>query len=192
MTRLNEHDHDKMNRISKALLIALFTLLLLGPTALAATPQENFKTGYERHQSGRLNDAISYYNKAINANPSYVLAYQMRAAAWHQKKEHSQARADYSKVIELGDPFFKAVGYFNRGIVNYDDGRFTQAIMDLTEAISRDHKMTQAYVHRGIAKSKIGDKKGQIKDFTYAAKFGDKKVRNWLETHAPHVLKQKR
>ncbi len=192
MVRLTQHDHDKMNRISNVFLIAIFALLLMAPPAQAETPQGYFKAGYERHQQGRLKDAISYYNKAIDRNPSFVLAYQMRAAAWHQQKQHNQARADYSKVIELGEPYFKAVGFFNRGVVNYDDGQFTKAIVDFTEAISLDHKMTQAYVHRGIAKSKIGDRKGQIRDFTYAAQFGDKRVREWLEKHAPHVLERKR
>ena len=157
----------------------------------AESPKQSYNKGYEQHLRGKYSEAARFYTKAINGNPSYVQAYQMRAAAHHSLKEYELAMMDYTKVIEFGEAFFKAVGYFNRGVVQYDLGRYNNAIIDFTWALSYDHKMAIAYLHRGIAKGRAGDKNGQVKDFLYAARSGDFEVRKWLKQHAPHVLERK-
>ncbi len=190
------HHDDRKVPMTHATRTVLLILLMLAATGSgqvsASSPGEYFSKAYEHHMQGRQRDAVKLYSKAIEANPGYIQAYQMRAAALHTIQEYNAARMDYSTVIRLGDEYFKAVAYFNRGIVNYDDGRFDLAIMDFTEAISLDHKMTDAYVYRGIARSRTGDREGQVKDFVYAARFGDKTVRSWLEEHAPETLERDR
>ncbi len=179
-----------MRNLILYILTALSSTFFTWAPLQAESPAQSYNRGYKQHMQGQYMAAVTHYSAAIDANPSYVQAYQMRAAALHSLKEHERALQDYSKVIELGEKYFKAVAYFNRGVVYYDTGRYHAAITDFTSSVSLDNKMAVAYVHRGIAKGRIGDKSGQVKDFVYAARYGDFEVRKWLEQHAPHVLKK--
>jgi len=179
-----------MHNIFLTLLTTLLFLVFTWSPVHAETPKQSYEKGYERHMKSNYLDAAKYYTKAINGNPSYAQAYQMRAAAYHSLKDYGRALQDYTRVIELGEKFFIPVAYFNRGVVNYDSGRYKAAIMDYSRAVSYDNRMALAYVHRGIAKGRIGDKSGQVRDFLYAARYGDFEVKKWLEKHAPHVLER--
>lgn len=173
------------------ILTALLSACLASTPLHAKSPKQSYNEAYELHLRGKHDNAVKYYTKAINGNPSFVQAYLMRAAAYHSLKEYERAMKDYTRVIELGEKYFKAVGHFNRGVVQYDAGQYNAAITDFTWAVSYDHKMAIAYVHRGIAKGRAGDKNGQVKDFVTAARYGDFEVRKWLEQNAPHVLERK-
>ncbi len=180
-----------MHNLIRYILTALLCTLFAWNPLYAESPKQSYNKGYAQHMKGQHSNAAKYYTKAINRKPSFVQAYLMRAAAYHSLKEYEQAMRDYTKVIELGEEYFKAVGYFNRGIVHYDIGKYNAAITDFTWALSYDRRMALAYLHRGIAKGRKGDKNGQVKDFVYAARTGDFEVRKWLEQHAPHVLERK-
>ncbi len=173
------------------LLAALLSAFFAWTPLHADSPKQSFNKGYKQHLSGSHSNAATYYTKAIRSKPSYVQAYLMRAAAYHSLKEYELAMQDYTKVIELGEKYFKAVGHFNRGMVQYDIRKYNAAIIDFTWALSYDHKMAIAYLHRGIAKGRVGDRNGQVTDFLYAARTGDFEVRKWLKKHAPHVLERK-
>ena len=166
-----------MRSLTPYILATLLSGFIAWTPLHASTPKQSFDKGYRQHLKGNHADAVKYYTKAIKRKPSYAQAYLMRAAAHHSMKEYERAMKDYTRVIESGDNYFKAVG--------------SAAITDFTWALSYDHKMAAAYLHRGIAKGRAGDKKGQVQDFVYAARSGDSEVRGWLEKHAPHVLGRK-
>ena len=113
------------------------------------------------------------------------MAFQMRGIAQQQLKKYPQAINDYSMVIKYGEPYFKAVGYYNRGIVKNITGDFAGAVPDFSQAIELDKKMSSAFFHRGIAKSKTGDLAGQTEDFYRAAQLGDVNAEKWLNTYYP-------
>ncbi len=179
-----------MMRLVHCFLIALLGVTAPAASALGEPPKKAYDRGYRSHMQGRYEQAVKQYSKAIERKPDYVLAYQMRAAAWHSLKNLDQAAQDYSKVIRLGENYFRAVGHFNRGLVYYDGGRYVDAIVDFTSAVSLDRKMGMAYLLRGIAKSRIGDRNGQVNDFVLASRYGDFQVREMLERYAPHLLKK--
>jgi len=166
------------------LLVFLGTALTLNP-CFADRANDHFNTGYSRHQAGDLKEAINQYSQAIEVNPGFVMAYQMRAAAWQKLRQFSKAISDYSMVISLGEPHFQAVGYLNRGIVKNMTGDYFGAIPDFSQAIIIDRKMAAAYFHRGIARNKTGDVMGNYEDFRQAARMGDLDAEKWLDKHYP-------
>ncbi len=180
-----------MQNLIPYLVTALLSALIAWTPVHAESAKQSFDKGYRSHLNGNHTTAAKYYTKAIKRKPSYAQAYLMRAAAYHSLKEYELATKDYTKVIEFGDAYFKAVGHFNRGVVHYERKKFKAAITDYTWALSYDHKMAIAYLHRGIAKGRTGDRKGQVTDFLYAARTGDFEVKNWLKQHAPHMLERK-
>lgn len=160
-------------------------ILLMSCAALAESANSSFNQGFEKHLQGDLANAVKLYSKAIEQNPAFAMAYQMRGIAQQQLKKYAHAMSDYSMVITFGEPYFKSVGYYNRGVVKNMTGDFGGAIPDFSQAIELDKKMAAAFFHRGIAKSKTGDINGRMEDFREAARLGDSNAEAWLNTYYP-------
>ncbi|MBM3163777.1 MAG: tetratricopeptide repeat protein [Chlorobi bacterium] len=165
--------------------IAVLLLLIFMGTVYGAEDNDYFNKGYEKHLQGDLKNAIKDYSKAIEKNPRFAMAYQMRGAAWQRMKAFEKAINDYTMVIAVGEPHFLAVGYYNRGIAKNMSGDFSGAIPDFSAALNLDSKMAAAYFHRGIAKSRTGDDFGRIQDFREAARLGEVNAERWLNTYYP-------
>lgn len=174
-----------MKRNSAFLVLVMAGMIVAINTSCAEPANEYFNIAYTRHQSGDLKEAVNLYTKAIDANHNFVMAYQMRAAAWQKMRQFQKAINDYSMVIALGEPGFRAVGYFNRGVVKNMNGDYAGAIPDFSQAILLDRKMAAAYFHRGISKSRIGDVNGRNEDFSQAALMGDIDAERWLDRNYP-------
>ncbi len=174
-----------MKRTLRCITVAAAFMLLLTSIGLAESANSFFDQGFEKHQQGDLAKAIKLYTKAIDSNPAFAMAFQMRGIAQQQLKKYPQAIDDYSMVITCGEPYFKAVGYYNRGIVKNITGDFAGAIPDFSQAIELDKRMAAAFFHRGIAKSKTGDLAGQTDDFCQAAQLGEINAERWLNTYYP-------
>ncbi len=174
-----------MKKTSLFIIVAAIFLLLMARIGQAESANSFFDQGFEKHQQGDLAKAVKLYTKAIDNNPAFAMAFQMRGIAQQQLKKYAQAMSDYSMVITCGEPYFKAVGYYNRGIVKNITGDFAGAIPDFSQAIELDKKFAAAFFHRGIAKSKAGDLAGQNEDFCRAAQLGDVNAEKWLNTYFP-------
>ncbi len=174
-----------MNRILCAVATVATSVILFVGTASAESANSYFNEGFALQRKGDLSGAAKLYSKAIEKDSSFAMAYEMRGATMQQLKKYPQAISDYSMVIACGEPYFKAVGYYNRGVVKNMTGAFAEAIPDFSQAIELDKKMAGAYFHRGIAKSKTGDLNGRLEDFRQAAKLGDLTAEAWLNTYVP-------
>ncbi len=63
-----------------------------------------------------------------------------------------------------------AAQFLTRGTGHYDEGRYNQAIRDLSDAIRRDNKLDAAYTKRGWAFHRKGDYQTALGDFDEALK----------------------
>lgn len=53
-----------------------------------------YKEGYALAESGKYRDAISFYNKAVDADPKYAAAYSVRGWAYYQIRDYQSALKD--------------------------------------------------------------------------------------------------
>ncbi len=174
-----------MKRILYLLASAAAIMVLNANIIMAESSGNSFTRGFERHLQGDLQSAVIWYSKAIDENSEHAMAYQMRGIAQQQLKKYPDAINDYTLVITTGDPSFKVVGYYNRGVVKNMTGDFAGAIYDFSQTINLDKKMAAAFFHRGISKSKIGDLAGRFEDFRQAAHLGEYNAEKWLNTYYP-------
>ncbi len=174
-----------MNKFFCYLSQSAAVMMLMASVAMADSANSSFNQGFEKHRQGDLKSALQRYSSAIEDNPSFSMAYQMRGIAQQQLKKYAEAISDYSQVITTGDNSFKVVGYYNRGVVKNMIGDFGGAILDFSQAIELDKKMAAAFFHRGIAKGKTGDLTGRIEDFRQAALLGELNAERWLNTYFP-------
>jgi tetratricopeptide (TPR) repeat protein len=125
-----------------------------------------FEKGYALGSSGKWREAIEANNKAIELNPTFVMAYNNRGNAYAGLGDHRQAIKDYDRAIGL-DPKY-ASAYNNRGNSYFALGDHRQAIRDCGKAIELNPKIAQAYYNRGIAYFGLGDNRQAIRDFDKA------------------------
>ncbi|MBN1905274.1 MAG: TonB family protein [Deltaproteobacteria bacterium] len=120
------------------------------PPAIQYAGQGNTLTNNKKYD-----EAISYFNKAINLEPNNSMYYCNRGEAYWLNGQNNEAMADFNRSIEL-DPNI-ANGYFYRGAVYMKDEEVDKAIIEFNMAIQKNPDFAPAYLYRGIAFEKTGE-----------------------------------
>lgn len=109
-----------------------------------------YNRGYSYIRRGKFPDkAIEDFNKAIEINPDYSIAYNDRGNAFMAKGNTEQAISDYNKALEINPNF--ANPYYNLGLFYGDKGDYDKAISNYNKALEIDTKHYAAYINRAIA-----------------------------------------
>ena len=80
--------------------------------------------------------AIADSTQAIQLDPGYVLAFNTRGLAFHQKKEYDRAIADFTEAIRLD--LSQAFLFHNRSLAFYAKKETDRAMADCSEAVRLD------------------------------------------------------
>ncbi len=115
----------------------------------ASSSRKYVSKGLEYYKTGKLDEAIAEYNKAIDLNPRDSDAYLNRGVAYHDKELYDQAIYDYGKVIELKPQ--DAMAYSNRCESYRKKKIYDQAISDCSKAINIKPDYAKAFNNRGAA-----------------------------------------
>ena len=122
--------------------------------------------GVSFSELGRYERAIEDFNRALEINPRYALAYNNRGAAYAKKGDLDRAISDFNRAIEINPGYADA--YVNRGLAYYNKGDLDRAIFDFNRALEINPRDVEAYVNRGAAYADKGDLDGAISDFNRA------------------------
>ncbi|MFO5470370.1 MAG: tetratricopeptide repeat protein, partial [Dolichospermum sp.] len=95
--------------------------------------------------------AVAAYQKAIELDPKYAIAYYNLGIALSDQKKLDEAVAAYQKAIELDDKL--AIAYYNLGIALRDQKKLDEAVAAYQKAIELDPKYAIAYNNLGNALS---------------------------------------
>ena len=114
---------------------------------------------------------IFYANEILKLNANSADGYWYRAYAMAEMEKYSEAIADYSKSIELGDNDTNT--FNNRGFAKENAKDFYGAISDYNIAIKIDGENSLAYFNRGYAKQSLGDMEGACFDWRKAYSLGE-------------------
>lgn len=114
-----------------------------------------------------LDEAVSYYSKAIHRDEAYAPAYRYRALAFKDMGDAQAAVEDYTRLLELQPD---AQIYNRRGVVYEENKEFEKAAADYTRAIELNPKWSIPYNNRGFAKMNLGDWKAAREDLETAIK----------------------
>ncbi|MCC5636914.1 tetratricopeptide repeat protein [Nostoc sp. CHAB 5844] len=157
----------------------LFSLLVVFPLTFAtqflpASPtliaqniaSDAFNLGVVQMQQGNYEEAIVYFNQAIQQQEKIVAAYSDRCLAYLYLQDYHQAIADCTQAINSAPHHVEA--YLNRGLAHYRQGNYTSAIDDDDQAIAHKPHDFRAYYNRGVAHNALGDHISAITDFNLA------------------------
>jgi tetratricopeptide (TPR) repeat protein len=96
-----------------------------------------------------VDQAVDYYTRQIQANPSNASNYVFRGMNWITKNEPDRAIADFNQAIRINPK--DAVAFNSRGNAWWSRKEYDKAISDYTEAIRLEPNYAGLYYSRGIA-----------------------------------------
>jgi tetratricopeptide (TPR) repeat protein len=107
-----------------------------------------YKEGYALAESRKYRDAISLYNKAIDADPKYADAYSVRGWAYYKIGDYKSALKDYGRALDLKPNFLSALA--NRSETLWGMKQYDKALIDANRAIELAPDYARAYVVRAL------------------------------------------
>lgn len=122
---------------------------LLRDTEKEQTPESFYQKGNVYRRSGKYEDAITAYTKAIELQPEYSAAYNNRGLSYKNLGKYAEAIEDYTTAIRINPNY--AIAYNNRGLVNKTIGKYDEAIADYEKAIELNPNYSTAYNNLGAA-----------------------------------------
>jgi tetratricopeptide (TPR) repeat protein len=104
--------------------------------------------GNREFKSGNYKQAIYCYSKAIELDPQNHLLYGNRAQTFINLKMPLEAEADCNQALEIEPNFVK--GYFRRGSIRKQCQRWSEAMSDFRQVLSREpgNRMAQQEVQQ--------------------------------------------
>lgn len=171
-------------------------------------PRAISKRGEVYFQSGDFNRAMEHFNKALEINPLYSTGYYDRGITFLMQGNYQQAISDFNRSIELNPNNKQAAidrrmayklaikdatkaieaspdyadAYFNRGLTYELLGDYPNAIKDYDKTIALHPGDAEAILHRAETSLKSGNSEQATKDFQAAARLGNSKAREYLQS----------
>ncbi len=108
-----------------------------------------FERGSTYTESGRYEQAIASFDKAIELNPDFHDAWNNRGLALLNLERYEQAIASFKKAIELKSDFHEA--WNNQGLVLLNSRDYVEAIAFFDKAIELKPDFYHAWNNRGLA-----------------------------------------
>ncbi len=105
--------------------------------------------GFSLVQSGRAEEAISYYEKSITINPKYLDPYLNLGLACFETGEKEKALVLYRKVLALNPKYVKA--HNSLGLALHDAGDYPGAIKAFTRAVDLKPNFSPGHYNRGVS-----------------------------------------
>jgi len=122
--------------------------------------------------------ALLDFNTSISLNKTDYMAYFARANMFHlllNEDENMSTKIDliikdYEKCMELNPKFTYA--YFNKGMLEFQQSKYIEAIEDFSSAIYADATFAEAFLNRGLILLILNNNEQACKDLSSAGELG--------------------
>ena len=128
-------------------------LLLESKVMSISVAQKHFNDAEEYKKKGLLLEAIESYNKAIEADASFVSAYYNLALVYYQTQQLSLAIVHLKKVTDLDSSDVSA--FNNLGVLYFATGRRNDAKRCFEKALAGDANYEEARVNLEMVQQKL-------------------------------------
>ena len=119
------------------------------PAPISDALTRHFAEALRCHQSGRLAEAVAFYDQILSLNPNLAAAHCNRGAALAGLGSFAGAEVAYRRAIALNPSFVDA--YNNLGIILCELGRLDEAESAFRFAIALKPDLPQSHSNLGIA-----------------------------------------
>ena len=140
-----------------------------------------FDIGNKALSEGKFNDAIEYYNNAIELNPNIAEIYVKRGLAKSELKDFESAIKDFEIASSLSPTNLSIIN--QKGLIKYKAKLYENALNDFNYVLNKDSTFSDSYLNRGMVKMKMGRKSEGCEDFYSSRNYGNKEVNILIEKH---------
>lgn len=144
------------------------------PPQQPAMPQSESQAfaAYQRALAAReRNDAdtaLAEANEAIRLDPTYTLAYLVKAQALYRKQRYNESHDALDVASRRG---LDSAELFNvRGLLHHAQRSFSEAIVSFNEAVKRASTNAVYYANRGLSYSRLDNLESALADFNEAVR----------------------
>ena len=117
------------------------------------------------------NQAKSYWDRAIAANPKFAEAYNNRGLAFYNLNLYQEALQDFSQSIRMKPNYAEA--FNNRGNVYYQMDQYDKAQADFDQSLKLKPKYSKAQMNRGLVFFQMQKLDQACADFRKACDLGE-------------------
>lgn len=117
-------------------------------------------------KSGRYDDAIADFNRALQINPRFAQAYANRGLVYRLKGDDANALEDYNRALRVNPQYANA--HIRRGNVYRRQNQLALALEDYNRAIQIDRTDPEAFHNRGLVYQAQKLHNFALEDFTTA------------------------
>ncbi|CEP17018.1 hypothetical protein [Parasitella parasitica] len=117
---------------------------------------------------GNTSEALTWFNKAIEADPKYVQSYIKRSSIYMEQGDVETTFKQFEDAVAINpsDPDI----YYHRGQVNYISGNYDAAAKDYSESIKLDDSFVYAHIQLGVVQYKLGSISSSMSTFNNTLK----------------------
>jgi tetratricopeptide (TPR) repeat protein/CHAT domain-containing protein len=139
--------------------------------------QELFYQGLAAAKAGDLSEAITYYDRAIEINPTSHEYWFNKGLTLFYLENFTEALASYDRAIELKPDFYKC--WYYRGGIFGEMGQYDDAIACFDKAIEIKYDYSEAWSSRGGALLKLGYQTEAVASFDQSLLLQPEDQENW-------------
>jgi len=103
---------------------------------------------------GRLTEARSAFDQAIESDADFWAAYRDRGQVWHLLRDFDQAKRDYDEAIRINP--YSPHAFNGRALVYHNLDQLDLALADLDRAVTSDPTFFEAYQNRARLRREQG------------------------------------
>lgn len=128
--------------------------------------------GLSDHYLKRYSEAFRYFDKAIQLDPEYSMAYQARGDLNYNLENYEEAIADYTKALDFDRVMLSERIYMGRGDCYYHLGKYNEAKLDYGTLVNRDKYNAEAHFKLGATYAHLGNEEKALENIEKAKKLG--------------------
>jgi tetratricopeptide (TPR) repeat protein len=126
--------------------------------AIASSPGNyiaQYNLGDDLVEKGRLDEAMTHYQKAVDINPKSAEAHNNLGLAFYQKGKTNQAIAEYQMALQVNPHL--ALAHYNLGNIYLQFGKLDDAILQYQQALQSEPDHAVVCVNLGSAFQQKGN-----------------------------------
>jgi tetratricopeptide (TPR) repeat protein len=166
------------------IILAYHPELAKHPSLGGQTSQKEYSSAYtpyklgERYlKGGRSEEAIKYYDKAIEIAPYLADAWYNRGVALYNLGRYEEAIESYDRALEINPK--DDYNWVTKGRALYKLGRYEEAIESYDRALEINPNNDYAWVKKGVALYKLGRYEEAIESYDRALEINPKYTKAW-------------